>query len=96
MRSEEIIQCLRANMPAIERLGVASLKLFGSHSRGDARPDSDIDLLVAFAESATFDRYMDLKLLLERLLGRPVDLVTQTAVTPRLRPKIERDAVLVA
>ena len=82
MRKEEIIECLRANTPAIATFGVVSLKLFGSHSRGDERPDSAIDLLVAFAEPVTFDGFMDLKLLLENLLGRPVDHVTDDSVRP--------------
>lgn len=60
------------------------------------RSDSDVDILVEFQEAATFDRYMDLKMYLEAVLGTSVDLVTEDAVKPRMRPIIEKDMVRVA
>ncbi len=77
-------------------MGVASLRLFGSHGRDSPGPGSDVDLLVAFEGLPTFDRYMGLKLFLEDLLGRRVDLVTEDALRPELRPAIEREAIRVA
>jgi uncharacterized protein len=65
---------LREHRAELQRLGARRLGLFGSFARGEARPDSDVDLLVEL-DRRTFDRYMDLKLRLEQLLGRPVDLV---------------------
>src|SRR5207244_3689403 len=44
---------------------------------------------------ATFDKYMDTKLLLEEMLGRRVDLVTRKALKERIRPNVEREAILV-
>ena len=79
-----------------ERFGVASLRLFGSFARDDARDSSDIDLVVRFREPATFRGYMDLLFHLEDVLGRPVDLVTEEAMRPELRPVIEREAVHVS
>ncbi len=67
--------------------------LFGSTARGDARPDSDLDLLVEFAVGPTFDSFMGLKFFLEDNLGRKVDLVTPDSLKPRMRPVIEREAV---
>jgi hypothetical protein len=75
---------------------VKSLFLFGSTARDEARPDSDIDLLVEFAGPATFDAFMDLKFYLEDLLGRRIDLVTSRSLKPRIRPSVEREAILVA
>lgn len=80
----------------LERLGVASLAVFGSVARDEAGPDSDIDFLVEFRGAATLARFMDLKSLLEETLGRRVDLVTQKSLRDRLRPVIEKDAVRVA
>ena len=96
MRSDEIIRRIRDHRTRLDKLGVASLALFGSAARNEARENSDIDLLVRFEGTATFDRYMDLKLFLVDLLGRPVDLVTQRALRDEVRPHIERDLLLVA
>jgi hypothetical protein len=81
---------------ALQRLGVKSLAVFGSLARGEAQPDSDVDLLVEFAGTATFDGFMGLKFFLEDLLQRRVDLVTRAALSPRLRSTIEREAIRVA
>ena len=96
MRQKEVVQTLAEHRQELKRLGVRSLMLFGSVARGEARPESDIDLLVEFEKPATFDRYMELKFFLEELLGRPVDLVTPRALKPRLRRRVEREAVRVA
>lgn len=78
------------------RFGAKHLALFGSAARDELRDDSDVDILVDFEGPPTFDGYMDLKFALEKLLGRPVDLVTRDAVKPRMRPMIERDLIDVA
>ncbi len=96
MNRDEIAARLSAHHADILGFGVASLKLFGSHSRDQARPDSDVDFLVAFDPPVTFDRYMDLKFFLEDVLARRVDLVTEGGLRPELRPHIEQDAVRVA
>ncbi|EWG98211.1 nucleotidyltransferase family protein, partial [Halomonas sp. BC04] len=75
--------------------GVTSLALFGSMSRDEARDDSDIDILVSFDGPATSARYFGVQFYLEDLLGHPVDLVTDKALRPELRPHVEREAVRV-
>ncbi|WP_295584686.1 nucleotidyltransferase family protein [uncultured Lamprocystis sp.] len=77
------------------RFGVTSLALFGSRLRGDAREDSDIDILVAFDGPATSERFFGVQFYLEDILGHPVDLVTEKALRAELRPHIEREAVRV-
>ncbi len=82
-----------ASEPAIRALGVARLALFGSVARGEARPDSDVDLLVQFSPGAkTFDRFLALSELLEALLGRRVELVTTESLSPFLGPRILAEA----
>jgi uncharacterized protein len=80
----------------LDSLGVRRLGLFGSTVRGESRGASDFDFLVEFDAAATFDRYMGLKLLLEDVLGRRVDLVTSKSLRPELRQYVERDLVQVA
>lgn len=78
------------------RFGARSLALFGSAARDQLRTDSDVDVLVDFAGPATFAAYFDLKDYLERLLRRPVDLVTDRGLKPRARRQIEQDLIRVA
>lgn len=74
-------------------LGVRRLALFGSVSRNEARPDSDVDFLVEFAPGEkSFDRFLALSDLLETLLGHPVELVTTEALSPFLGPHILAEA----
>jgi len=73
--------------------GVLTLALFGSTVRGTAKAGSDVDVLVSFDGPATSARYFGVQFYLEDLLGCPVDLVTEKAVRPELRPYIEQEAV---
>ena len=95
MTRDEILKTIDANRPSLSLLGVSELALFGSFARDEAGPDSDVDFLVEFSEKS-FDRYMELKELLEDLLGRKVDLVLKTAIKPRLRDRILNEAVRAA
>ena len=96
MNREEIIARLARERAALARLGVASLRLFGSAARDEATSRSDADFIVRFQQTPTFDAYMDLKLHLEEVRGIRVDLVTEAAIRPELRKTIERDAIRVA
>ena len=94
MNRDEVLDQLARNKPTlVARYGVDRLALFGSTVRDAARADSDIDILVSFDGSATSERYFGVQFFLEDLLGRPVDLVTDKALRPELRPFIEREAV---
>lgn len=87
------IETLRRHEAFIKtKFGVRKIGVFGSFARGEERADSDIDVLVDFAEGAkTFDNFMELKFYLEELFGRRVDLVTITALRPQLKDGILRE-----
>lgn len=87
-----ILATLDAHADELRRLGAKSLALFGSLARGEGSDSSDIDLLVEL-QPKTFDAYMDVKLFLEKILGRKIDLVLADAVKPRLRSVILAEAV---
>jgi len=94
MKRDQVLAALHRYRQEIEqRFAIKHLSVFGSAARDELRDDSDIDVLVEFKGKATFDGYMDLKCYLETLLGRNVDLVTQDAVKPRMRPMIEQEAI---
>ncbi len=93
---DEVRQKLAGHEAEFRALRVRRLWLFGSSARGEARPDSDLDILVAFEGLCTYEQYSSLRCFLEDVLGREVDLVEETALRPRVRPFVERDAVRVA
>lgn len=77
----------------IRALGVARLALFGSVARDEARPDSDVDVLVQFAPGAkTYERFLALSELLEARLERRVELVTTESLSPYIGPRILAEA----
>jgi predicted nucleotidyltransferase len=97
MRRDEAISALRSYLPDLRRdFGVRRIALFGSTARDEASQESDVDLLVDFESGPTFDSFMGLKLYLEDHLGRRVDLVTPSALKPRMRSVVEREALDVA
>ncbi|MBE0643927.1 MAG: nucleotidyltransferase family protein [Bacteroidetes bacterium] len=77
----------------IRDLGVETLSVFGSTVRDELRPDSDIDVLVRFRSGAkNYTRFLALLDLLERHLGRPIELVTTEALSPFIGPHILTEA----
>ena len=70
---------------------VAKLELFGSSARGEAREDSDIDLLVEFSKRKSLLALVSLERKMSAVLGRKVDLLTEAAISPYLRQKINQD-----
>ncbi len=96
MRRAQVLELLSRNKAALAaRYGVSGIALFGSMARDAASVDSDVDILVSFDGPATSARYFGVQFFLEDLLGHPVDLVTDKALRPELRPYIEREAVRV-
>jgi uncharacterized protein len=93
---EEAVRRLRDAEPEIRALGVERLALFGSVLRNEARPGSDVDLLIEFVPGAeSFERFIALSDLLEERLGHPVELVTTEALSPFLAPRILAEAEVV-
>ena len=96
MRKSEVLALLREHKPVMaERFGVLELALFGSTIRDEARPDSDVDILVRFDRPTDPECYFGVQFYIEDLLGRPVDLVTDKALRAELRPYVEAEAVRV-
>lgn len=91
-----IMSKLRPCLPSlVERYRVKSLGVFGSYVRHEARPDSDLDLLVTFEEPPGLLKFVELENYLTDLLEIKVDLVMQDALKPALGERILAEVVQV-
>ena len=94
MNREYLLDTLRAHKSTLtEQFGVTRLAIFGSFARDQATELSDVDILVSFDCPATSKSYFGVQFYLEDLLGRKVDLVTDKALRPEIRPNVERDCL---
>jgi hypothetical protein len=73
--------------------GAYNVRIFGSVVRGEAGPESDIDLLIEKGPTTSSWFPAGLVLDLEELLGRSVEVVTEKALNPYLREQVLREAV---
>ena len=96
MERERVMQILRQNQAEINAYGVKSLALFGSVARDEARPDSDVDLLVEFDRPVGLFGLVALQLRLEELLGCPVDIGTMDSLKPLVRSRVMEECVYVS
>jgi len=93
MSTEELLHAKREEILALaERYGAYNVRVFGSVARGEDGPTSDVDLLVDLRPNVGLE-YIALWQDLQDLLDRDVDLVTEQALPPYLRPRVLKEAV---
>jgi predicted nucleotidyltransferase len=73
--------------------GARNVRVFGSLARGEAGPDSDVDILVELGSDRSLLDIVAIKQDLEDLLGRRVDVVTRAAISPYIREQVLGEAV---
>lgn len=73
--------------------GARNPRVFGSVARGEAEARSDVDFLVEMEPGRSLFDLGGLQYELERLLGRPVDVVTERGLKARIRDRVLREAV---
>lgn len=80
-------------IPILKQAGVTRSSLFGSVARGEAKDDSDIDILVDLPKEKDLLEFVHLKHSLENVLGRKVDLVEYHTIKPLIRDSILHDQI---
>jgi predicted nucleotidyltransferase len=95
MNRTQVLATLRAHERELKDAGVVRLSLFGSAARGDAGPDSDVDLLAAFDKSRRLSLLdlVGIELRLADLLGVRVDLSEEGTLKPRVQQSVKAEAV---
>lgn len=91
----EIAAELRAHADELRCAGVTGLRLIGSHARGTARPDSDVDLVARLDDARRLDLldFMDIQERVAAILGRKVDLISERALRNDARRSSRRDSI---
>jgi len=93
----DINQVLRDKREEIERIasrhGAVNIRIFGSVARGDAGPESDVDLLIDVGAQTSSWFPAGLIIDLENLLGRRVEVVSERALNPQIREHVLREAL---
>ncbi len=93
MKRDEVLAIVAAHRQQLQAMGVKSLELFGSVARDEAGPDSDVDFLVEFARPVGLFDFSRVRLYLEDVLGRSVDMGTLDALREHLRKPVLKDVI---
>ncbi len=93
-KKREVVATLKALEAELRQRGIVSAAVFGSVARGEARPDSDVDVLVDIDPVVPFDLFdlVGVKNLLSDRLERPVDVLERGALKPSIRDNILAEA----
>ena len=81
--------------PILESEGITKAAIFGSHATGEAKQNSDVDLLVEFSGRKSLFDLVGLKLELEKILKKKVDLLTYRSIHPLLRDTILNEQIVI-
>jgi hypothetical protein len=93
---EDILKILGDEIPYLKgKYGVKTIGLFGSYSRGEGRPESDVDILITFGKPIGFFKFIEIEDYLAGKLGTKVELVTDDALKPLVKPHVMEDIVYV-
>jgi predicted nucleotidyltransferase/DNA-binding XRE family transcriptional regulator len=92
---EELMEKLRSIRAATSRAyGIQRMRLFGSYARGEARENSDVDILLTPSRPLTFKEIVRLEKIFEEVLGhKKTDVVMESEMTPEIRASAEEDFI---
>jgi predicted nucleotidyltransferase len=95
MTRDEIIAKIRSSAPALRAEGVTKLAIFGSRARGDAREDSDLDVLIDVDPDSRFSllNLSGVGLIVEDATGLKTQVAMRRSLDPRIAERIADDVV---
>ena len=93
MKSDEVLAIIEKHREQLQTMGVKSLNLFGSVARNEARENSDVDFFVEFNREVGLFEFIKVKLYLEDILGRSVDIGTLDTLRENLREPVIKDMI---
>jgi len=88
MTPDDFFRKISAHRHELASAGVRRLGVYGSVARGEANPDSDVDVLIELDHTPDLFEFVALRERLAEILGCPVDLATPQGLKPRLRDRI--------
>jgi predicted nucleotidyltransferase len=80
----------------LKKHGATKVSVFGSYARGEEKPESDIDVLVEFAERKSLLTLVNIELELSDYLGKKVDILTEKSISPYLIDEIKKEARVIS
>lgn len=94
---DDILEILRSRSADIQKFGARRVGLFGSFSRNESKPESDIDFIVEFdTNKKNYDNFIRLAFFLEDATGRKIELLTPESINSSLKSTIESEVEYVS
>ena len=92
-KKQELEAIKRKLIPILKKYNVTRAGIFGSYARGEQNGKSDIDILVEVNERVGLIEFIKLKMAIQELLRKKVDLVEYDTIRPEIRENIIRDEI---
>ncbi len=96
MRRDDVLRILAEHREPLEALGATNVAIFGSVARDEARPDSDVDILIDLNRPMGLLALARIHNYFEDILGNPVDVVQRKNLKQRIRQRILDEAIVAA
>jgi len=95
MKNISLILLKKKSIPILKRYGVSRAAVFGSFARNQMRRSSDIDILIDIKKDISLLDFVGLKLEIEEVLGKKVDLVEYETIKPLIKERIIREQLVI-